>query len=263
MNRTLKVLAGLVIGLALPALALAQGEVLYVVNDKVGIGTSTPAFRLTVPAPSGEYGASFVTNQNGARPVFALSAEPTTAANFDNPYFAVRHKNSAGSVLEGARLFFGIQDVAAGSEDVDFRLDLRGAGAIGEVMRVKGLSGYVGFKVASPLYPIHMASGAYVTTGGVWTNASSRALKQDVADLSADTAIEALDQLTPVTYAYRADPAERHVGFIAEDVPALVATADRQGLSPMDIVAVLTKVLQEQQKTIAELQARVAQLETK
>ena len=37
------------------------------------------------------------------------------------------------------------------------------------------------------------------------------------------------------------------MGFIAEDVPDLVATKDRKGLSPMDIVAVLTKVLQEQQ----------------
>jgi hypothetical protein len=35
------------------------------------------------------------------------------------------------------------------------------------------------------------------------------------------------------------------VGFIAEDVPDLVSTKDRKGLSPMDIVAVLTKVVQE------------------
>jgi hypothetical protein len=41
------------------------------------------------------------------------------------------------------------------------------------------------------------------------------------------------------------------VGFIAEDVPALVARKDRKSLSPMDIVAVLTKVVQEQKQTIA------------
>ncbi len=51
------------------------------------------------------------------------------------------------------------------------------------------------------------------------------------------------------------------MGFIAEDVPELVATNDRKGLSSMDIVAVLTKVLQEQQKTISELTGRVADLE--
>lgn len=37
------------------------------------------------------------------------------------------------------------------------------------------------------------------------------------------------------------------MGFIAEDVPDLVATPNRKSLSPMDIVAVLTKVVQEQQ----------------
>jgi len=60
------------------------------------------------------------------------------------------------------------------------------------------------------------------------------------------------------------------VGFIAEDVPALVATKDRKRLSPMDIVAVITRVVQEQQKTNQEQQTviktltkKVAQLEAK
>ena len=35
-------------------------------------------------------------------------------------------------------------------------------------------------------------------------------------------------------------------GFIAEEVPELISTKDRKGLSSMDIVAVLTKVVQEQ-----------------
>ena len=51
-----------------------------------------------------------------------------------------------------------------------------------------------------------------------------------------------------------------HVGFIAEDVPNLVATKDREGLSPMDIVAVLTKVVQEQQKTMEEMRKDIAEL---
>ncbi len=55
-------------------------------------------------------------------------------------------------------------------------------------------------------------------------------------------------------FAYKADSTERRVGFIAEDVPDLVATKDRKGLSPMDIVAVLTKVTQDQQKVIQEQQ---------
>ena len=54
--------------------------------------------------------------------------------------------------------------------------------------------------------------------------------------------------MNPVKYNYKADKAEKYVGFIAEEVPELVAMNDRKSLSPMDIVAVLTKVVQEQQK---------------
>jgi cell division protein FtsB len=53
-------------------------------------------------------------------------------------------------------------------------------------------------------------------------------------------------------------------------VPALVATEDRKALSPMDVVAVLTKVVQEQQKAIeeqkkinAELRAEIDALKRK
>jgi hypothetical protein len=41
-------------------------------------------------------------------------------------------------------------------------------------------------------------------------------------------------------------------------VPELVANSDRVSLSPMDIVAVLTRVIQEQQARIEELERRVA-----
>ncbi len=88
--------------------------------------------------------------------------------------------------------------------------------------------------------------------GGVWTDASSREYKDDIESLSTEEAFGTLKELNPVKFAYKADRSERHVGFVAEDVPELVATKDRKGLSPMDIVAVLTKVVQEQQKTAQE-----------
>ena len=125
-----------------------------------------------------------------------------------------------------------------------------------------GAGGFVGFGVFAD-YPLHMASGAHVTSGGVWTNASSREYKQDIKSLTEDEAQNALKNLDPVKFSYKANPTEKHVGFIAEDVPDLVATADRKGMSAMDVVAVLTKVVQDQQKTIAELSRKVAALEHK
>ncbi len=128
-------------------------------------------------------------------------------------------------------------------------------------LSVGASTGNVGIGVTSPTYPLHMASGAYCSAGGAWTNASSIAFKQNVQALGLADARRALADLRPVSFAYKADPGEEHLGFIAEEVPELVATGDRQGLSPMDIVAVLTRVVQEQQKTIAELRERVEQLE--
>ena len=121
-------------------------------------------------------------------------------------------------------------------------------------------TGNVGFGV-SAAYPLHMASGAYVSTGGAWTNASSREYKKDIKELTQDEAVDALKELKPVRFSYKANPDEQHVGFIAEDAPELVATKDRKGMSSMDVVAVLTRVVQEQQETIAELSKKVAELE--
>jgi hypothetical protein len=122
--------------------------------------------------------------------------------------------------------------------------------------------GQIGLGVAVPSFPIHHSSGARLDAGN-WENASSRALKQDIHQLEGDAALNALEALEPVTFAYKENPAETHVGFIAEDVPDLVATNDRKALSSMDVVAVLTKVIKQQQRTIEDLQTRLEHLEGK
>lgn len=117
--------------------------------------------------------------------------------------------------------------------------------------------GNVGLAVARPDHPLEMASGAHVTAGGVWTNSSSREQKENIEALSVEAATAALMSLNPVVFNYRAERHEDYVGFIAEDVPALVANRDRDALSTMDIVAVLTRVVQEQQNKIRELEKKL------
>ena len=117
--------------------------------------------------------------------------------------------------------------------------------------------GNVGIAVARPDHPLEMASGAHVTAGGVWTNSSSREHKENIEELSAEAATATLMALDPVVFNYRAEQGEDYVGFIAEDVPALVANRDRDALSAMDIVAVLTRVVQEQQNKIRELEQKL------
>jgi hypothetical protein len=106
-----------------------------------------------------------------------------------------------------------------------------------------------------------MANGATCTAGGSWVDSSSREVKENISSLSTEEAMDTLEDLVPVKFNYKVDKQEKHVGFIAEDVPELVATNNRKGMSPMDVVAVLTKVVKEQQDTIAQLQERISELE--
>lgn len=129
--------------------------------------------------------------------------------------------------------------------------------------------GKVGINVQNPTHLIQLSGGAY-SDGGTWVNSSSRDLKENIESLGTDEALDALKNLNPVKFNYKTDKKEKCVGFIAEDVPELVATQDHKGMSPMDVVAVLAKVLQEQQKsiqeqkqTIIELKEKIARLEKK
>ncbi len=123
--------------------------------------------------------------------------------------------------------------------------------------------GNLGLGVTNPEHIIHATSGARLTAAGVWEEASSREFKTDIADLSSEDAFQALMKLNPVRFKYKTDPNDEKLGFIAEDVPDIVATSDRKGMNSMDVVAVLTQVLKEQQKSIAELNRKIEILEKK
>ncbi len=98
----------------------------------------------------------------------------------------------------------------------------------------------------TPLYVL----GNVTATGG-FLQGSSRSIKKNIRPLDSVEAVKALRDLYTVHYQYKEDRlGEDHVGFIAEDVPDLVASKDRKTICPLDIVGVLTKVVQEQQKTI-------------
>jgi hypothetical protein len=95
---------------------------------------------------------------------------------------------------------------------------------------------------------------------------SSRTRKEQIRELTLDEARAALEELEPVEFHYKQDP-ESQLGFIAEDVPEIVATEGRRSVRPMDFVAVLAKVVQnheqrerELSETIAEQQREIALL---
>ncbi|MBF0627452.1 MAG: tail fiber domain-containing protein [Magnetococcales bacterium] len=200
------------------------GEVMRIhSNGNVGIGTSIPEKPLHILSKDNSY-QIYLTNTAGVIGGISLPGQ-------------------GGSLYESMQI---------GTESNHFlTLSTKGGQGSKIILTADGNVG-IGRTVDQISYPLHMASGAYVTSGGIWTNASSREYKDNITVLSLEKAQSTLGQLNPVTFTYKKEPDGSHVGFIAEDVPDLVATKDRKGLSSMDIVAVVTKVVQDQQKTIKE-----------
>ncbi len=180
------------------------------------------------------------------------------SGDFTGSFFARGFDGSAYKNVGGVR--FAVDGTpTAGSVPgrVTFHTTAPGAGNFTERMRITS-SGYVGIGTTTPAALLDVNGSAIIN--GV-TYGSSRALKDNIVDLESSEALETLKGLTPVKYNYKADQAENHIGFIAEDVPDLVAKNGRTGIDPMDIVAVLTRVVQEQNRTIEALSAKVERLE--
>ncbi|WP_428261294.1 tail fiber domain-containing protein [Haliangium sp.] len=152
---------------------------------------------------------------------------------------------------------FSVGHVSLREPDYSGRISYNAVGT--EAFAIEG--GDLGIGMVNPQHPLHMASGAHVTAGGAWVNASSKASKQSISELDVTQAMQVVAELRPVTFEYKAERGEQYVGFIAEDVPALVASRDRSSLSSMDIVAVLTRVVQEQQRQLDELRARLDEMQ--
>ncbi len=97
--------------------------------------------------------------------------------------------------------------------------------------------------------------GVTIFENGHVVTASSRELKTEIKPLDTQAALDAFHKLQPVSYEYKNQKGENVVGFIAEDIPELVAMPSRKSLDSTEIVAVLTKVVQEQDKALAETKA--------
>lgn len=91
---------------------------------------------------------------------------------------------------------------------------------------------------------------------------SSRTFKDNIASLTAKKALELLNKLKPVTFNYKEENGkEQNIGFIAEDVPNIFATSDHKSVVLMDIIAVLTTVVQKQQKEACDMRKQVNELQ--
>jgi hypothetical protein len=202
----------------------APADALRITNSgKVGIGTSDPGLQLEL----------------------RTSDTPALRLAQDNTKYNPQTWDVAGNEAN-----FFIRDVTCGSK-LSFRIR---PGAPTSSIDIAA-SGNVGIGTAEPTAKLHVAGNAFVT--GTLEIGSSRAIKDGIKEVTLEEAEETLAALKPVHFKYK-NETEQQLGFIAEDVPDLVATDSRKSLVPMDFVAVLTKVVQQHDKQVDELEQAVA-----
>ncbi len=111
----------------------------------------------------------------------------------------------------------------------------------------------IGIGVTSPtLGPLEMASGAYVTTGGVWTNSSDKNKKENFKDLDAADILASINKLKITQWNYKAESSSTmHIGPMAQDFHALfnlggsetsISTIDPAGVSLIGIQALSKRI---------------------
>jgi len=124
--------------------------------------------------------------------------------------------------------------------------------------------------VIAPGVFISTSTGAYLSTGGAWTNASDAALKENHASLDGKAVLSRLADLPISTWNYRSqDAAIRHAGPTAQDFYQAfglgeddehIATVDADGVA-LAAIQGLYRIIQEQDAQIACLEGEQAELQ--
>jgi hypothetical protein len=130
-------------------------------------------------------------------------------------------------------------------------------------------------------YPIHVGTdgtngnGAYLTSGGTWTNGSSRTFKENFQKLESQELLRKISSMPVEAWQYK-NTDERHIGPVSEDfvsafnvgTVAADGSRDNKYLSPGDVAGValagvkeLIRENEELKQMIGELNRKIAELE--
>jgi hypothetical protein len=227
----------------------SRDNTLYISNTKTNSPLIYGEFDTPIVVINGELNTTKpistninVNNNSSLQSAFSIRANNT---NTDQ-------KSDVGFVLGNTREAFS-WTFRTFEPDNSFAISKQNSGA--KELRIIGLDEPNGMELI-------LGNGAR-NTGGQWLDASSRKYKENIQTLDSKTAMKAFHKLEPVTYNYKTNKTEPIVGFIAEDVPDVVATNKRDALSALEIVALLTKVVQIQEDTSKKKDIKLHNLEEK
>ena len=264
---------------------IGSGQIYKDASGNVGIGTTSPAYRVDVVnnstgtqlniASSSSNGTSLQlvsTSTNGR--TYRIGSNFSTGtgelAFYDSTAGAERMRiDSSGNLLVGTTTFNPASGVAGLSIGSTASLSAGGWGIIyGSTSTANSYAAY--FKNPNG------AVGSIITNGSstAYNTSSDYRLKENIAPMQ--NALSVVQQLKPVTYNWKADGSDGQ-GFIAHELQEVVpdcVTGEKdavdaegnpvyQGIDTSFLVATLTKAIQEQQAQIEELKAKVNALENK
>jgi hypothetical protein len=121
---------------------------------------------------------------------------------------------------------------------------------------------------------INTSTGAYLSAGGVWTNASDERLKENFSDVDPEAVLKLISQLKISKWNYRSeDPNVNHIGPTAQDFYRLfglgnddktISTIDPAGIALAAIQALdrKTKELETETSRLEELESEIDELRT-
>jgi hypothetical protein len=106
------------------------------------------------------------------------------------------------------------------------------------------------------------STGAYLSLGGTWTNASGREQKENLAPVDGREVLLRLAHLPIATWNYKAeDPSIRHMGPMAEDFAVFGLGQDSEHIGTVDADGVSLAAIQGLYQLSQEQAARIGQLE--
>jgi hypothetical protein len=186
------------------------------------------------------YGASYSNAQRAARKKALGLSTATSTANAMN----VGRRNAAEERKNSLASMVGIRQNLVGQAQ-------QGLGASANMAGERSMD-YQTRKAGAKQQNIQLASS--VAMGLLMM--SSRSYKDNIQDYGTSDALKLIEEIDLVSFDYKPEvdaPRGMHIGVIAEDVPAVLATTDRKEINAYNIIGVLLGAVQELTKQVNDL----------